>query len=360
MITLQEILERDKRPPSVTVAMTCYNHAKYLDEALHGVLMQKTNFPVNIVVHDDASPDGSAEIIRRYAAENPNITAILQPVNLMQNGKSVMRAMLPYYTGKYLAYCECDDFWIDEHKLQRQVDYLEANPDCVAVYHRTQFVNKYSENYDSADFFRVTGEGDYPRDKLFGVEHQMATCVARNFWRLITPEDIDFYTHLKGPGDQRIMAILLRLGRVHYFGEKMSAYRFVTEDGDSYSARMNRLSEYDRYKHVIFWRSEIYVMLEHFFGKKYLRKYIEVLWEELRSYRKYHRSVIKDANLNECYHYRNIPLWVWPVFAGYVSWRAAKKFAKMILPNKVLTAIKKLRYNALCSLLSALSSQLWL
>ena len=95
MITLQEIIERDKRPPSVTVSMICYNHEKYVEEAIRGVLMQKTNFPVNIVIHDDASTDRSAEIIQRYATENPNITAVLQPVNLFQNGKDMLPHMLP-------------------------------------------------------------------------------------------------------------------------------------------------------------------------------------------------------------------------------------------------------------------------
>lgn len=345
LITLKEILERDKRPPSVSVSMACYNHSKYLDEAMHGVLMQKTNFPVNIVVHDDASPDGSAEIIRRYADENANITAILQPVNLMQNGKSVFLCMLPYLTGKYVAYCECDDFWLDPNKLQIQVDYLEANPDCVAVYSNTLPVNKYSEYDESMRelAYAKTEEGDYPRKTLYGVRHQLATCVLRNFWQFMTPEEIDFYIHARGPGDQKILAICLRLGRVHYFSQEFAAYRHVTDEGDSYSARMKRLSEYERYKHSVLWSSEIYVMLEHFFGKIYTRRYIDVLWNELKGIIKFHRSVIKDAQLNECYHFRNISLYIWPAFAVYVPYRIVKKIAKTIMPTKVWEAIKKLR-----------------
>ncbi len=354
MITLQEIHERDKRPPSVTVSMLCYNHEKYLDEAIQGVLMQKTNFPVNIVIHDDASPDRSAEIIRRYAAENPNITAILQPVNCVQNGKPLLPFLLPHYTGKYVAYCECDDFWIDPNKLQFQVDYLEANPDCVAVYSNTLPVNKYSQHDESIRHFPKTGEGDYhtwglPGRGAGGLRHQLASLMIRNFWRLMSAEDIDYYMHVKANGDEKMLAYCMSIGRVHYFAQELAAYRHVTDEGDSYSARMLRIDPYDELKHRVRWVSELYLMGEHLFHKKYFGKYISVLWLDLTGRIKFRRSVIKEANLNPIYHLRNIPLYVWPVFACYVPLRAA-----IILPRKVLTALKKAVYTQL----SALSSQL--
>ena len=358
MITLAEIIERDKRPPSVTVSMTCYNHAKYLDEAIRGVLMQKTNFPVNIVIHDDASPDGSAEIIRRYASENPNITAIIEETNYLQNGKKFFPKVLPHLTGKYIAYCECDDFWIDENKLQIQVDYLEANPDCVAVYSNTLPVNKYSQYEEKQHTcYKKTDEGDYPANYLFGVRHQLASCLIRNFWKLMTPEDIDFYIHVRANGDEKILATCLQLGRVHHFSEEFAAHRKVADEGDSWSARMKRKNAYEKYCIFSRQRMELYRMVEHFFNKKYPVKYIYLLFSELKGRIKFHRSVIKDIPHAECYQFRNIPLYIWPLFAGYATYKGARKIIKALIPERVLTMIHKMKYNyslfsVLCSLFS--------
>ncbi len=331
MITLHEILERDQRTPSVTVYMTCYNHEQYLDEAIRGVLMQKTNFPVNIVIHDDASTDKSAEIIRRYASENSNITAIIEETNFLQNGKSFFPIVLPHFSGKYIAYCECDDFWIDENKLQIQVDYLEANPDCVGVYSNTLPVNKYSQYDESVrlPILAKTGEGDYPKWNLSVLKHQLATCVHRNFFQFMTPEEIDFYAHLKGVGDRRLIAILLHLGRVHYFSEEFAAYRHVTDSGDSYSARMTRLGKYDYFKHVALIESESYIMIEKFFGKKYPYKYLHFLKKELQGLLKYRKSVIKDADIDPRYNFLRLPACLLLPF--YAAYKAVKKLLKILL-----------------------------
>lgn len=336
MITLAEIIERDKRPPSVTVSMTCYNHAKYLDEAIRGVLMQKTNFPVNIVIHDDASPDGSAEIIRRYASENPNITAIIEETNYVQNGKSFFPKVLPHLTGKYIAYCECDDFWIDENKLQIQVDYLEANPDCSMVCSNTLPVNKYSQYDEScrSPWNPKTDEGDYTVRylNLMEIRHQLASYVLRNFWQFMTPEEIDFYLHVKANGDRRILVLCRRLGRVHYFSQELAAYRHVTDEGDSYCARRLRKSDYERYWYHRLQEMELYRMDEHFFEKKYYRKYIWLLFQELKGRMKFHRSVIKDTNLT--HYYKEIPFFVWLYFPFYVSYKVLKKIVKILLGIK--------------------------
>lgn len=145
--------------------------------------MQKTNFPVNIVIHDDASTDRSAEIIRRYASENPNITAIIEETNYYQNGKSFFPKVLPHLTGKYIAYCECDDFWIDENKLQIQVDYLEANPDCIMVCSNTLPVNKYSQYDESAraSWNPKMNECDYPEKLEFVIKSQLASLCYKKF-----------------------------------------------------------------------------------------------------------------------------------------------------------------------------------
>ena len=335
MITLQELHERDNRPPSVTVYMICYNHEKYIDEAMHGVLMQKTNFPVNIVIHDDASPDRSGEIIRKYAAENPNITAIIEETNYYQNGKSFLPKVIPHFTGKYIACCECDDFWIDEHKLQKQVDYLESNPDCVAVYSNVLPVNKYGK-YDESTrkLFQKTGEGDYPKGYIYGIKHQLASCLIRNLWQFMTSEEIDSYIDIKANGDEKLLVLLINIGRVHYFSDELAAYRSVYDEGTSYSARMAKTGKYEQFCCYVKRITEVYRMIEHFFGKKYRRKYVYVLCQEFRLRLQFHRSVIKDAELDSCYHLKNMPLYAWLAAPFYLSYEAIKRTIKALLRRK--------------------------
>ena len=83
---------------------------------------------------------------------------------------------------------------------------------------------------------------------------------------------VDFYIKTRGVGDQKIFAMLLQLGRVHYFKEEFAAYRHVIDSKDSWSSKLARMGEYDRLKELTLWKSEVYRMLEHFFGKIYYRQ----------------------------------------------------------------------------------------
>lgn len=339
MITLSELVERDKRPPSVTVSMTCYNHRKYIDKAIQSVLMQKTNFPVNILIHDDASPDGSGEIIRRYAAENPNIIPIIEETNLVQNGKSFFPIVLPYLTGKYIALLECDDYWLDEHKLQIQVDYLESNPDCIAVYHNILPINKFGEHDESCrkenehdKGFQDTDEGDFKAGDLSqNMKHQIGSLVERNFWQFMSPEDIAFYINTKSyTGDSKLFKMLVGQGRIHYFKEKFSAYRRVRDEGDSFSARMARTGEYEKYKRQFISIVHMNKMLEHFFGKKYKTVYFDILLWELKSRIKFRRSVVKEADLSSYNEYKNIPFYAYLFFPFFLVYKAVRKIFRII------------------------------
>lgn len=114
-----------------------YNHEPFLRQCLDGFVMQKTNFPFEAIVHDDASTDGSAAIIREYAEKYPDI---IKPIYETENqyrkgtiGKRMDAAMNP--NSKYLAMCEGDDYWTDPNKLQIQVDFLESHPDFSLTVH---------------------------------------------------------------------------------------------------------------------------------------------------------------------------------------------------------------------------------
>ena len=115
--------------PLVTIKCITYNHEPFIRDALNGFLMQKTDFPFRIVVHDDASNDSTQEIIKHYAGRYPNvIKTILQEKNLHSRGIKRGPYVDPLVAGQYIALCEGDDYWIDANKLQRQVNVLAANP----------------------------------------------------------------------------------------------------------------------------------------------------------------------------------------------------------------------------------------
>jgi glycosyltransferase involved in cell wall biosynthesis len=126
--------------PLVAIHCLVYNHEPYLRDCFEGFVMQQTNFRFVAIVHDDASTDGSAAIIREYEAKYPHIfKPIYEDTNLYLRGgygaiNEVMNAAIHAIGVKYVAMCEGDDYWTDPLKLQKQVDFMEANPECGLCY----------------------------------------------------------------------------------------------------------------------------------------------------------------------------------------------------------------------------------
>ena len=116
----------------VSICVLSYNHEKYLRDCLEGIVKQKTTFPIEAWVHDDASTDSSPLIIKGYQNRYPDI---IKPILQIENqyskkdGSIIAKFVYPRCTGKYIALCEGDDYWIDPYKLQKQVDFLESHPE---------------------------------------------------------------------------------------------------------------------------------------------------------------------------------------------------------------------------------------
>lgn len=115
----------------VSIICNAYNHEKYIRDALEGFVMQKTNFAFEVLIHDDASTDKTADIIREYEAKYPDIIKpIYQNENQYSKGGGVSaRFQIPRIRGRYVAFCEGDDYWTDPLKLQKQFDAMEAHPE---------------------------------------------------------------------------------------------------------------------------------------------------------------------------------------------------------------------------------------
>src|SRR5699024_5978215 len=102
---------------------TAYNHERYIAETIESFLMQKTNFRYEILIHDDASTDNTAEIIKKYEKQFPEIIKpVYQKVNQYSQGVNVHELIRQRAIGKYFALCEGDDYWTDSYKLQKQID----------------------------------------------------------------------------------------------------------------------------------------------------------------------------------------------------------------------------------------------
>lgn len=216
--------------PLVSIICTAYNQEKYIRNCLDGFLMQKTDFPYEIIVHDDASTDHTAEIIREYERKHPEcIRAIYQTENQYSQGIRIVQTYIyPKTRGKFIAYCEGDDYWTDPLKLAKQVNALYAHPDCRLCLHKVEDVSEdgipigiscpkehlptsvmSSEQFigKNGDFFQLSSYLHYREDLL----------PFYSDW----PE---FY-RISDVGDKPLLLYLGQLGNVYYIDEAMSCYR---------------------------------------------------------------------------------------------------------------------------------------
>lgn len=212
-----------EKSPSVSIVCVTYNHANYIRRSIDGMLAQRTTFPVEILIHDDASTDGTADIIRQYCKEHPDtIRAVLQTENKYSKGERVSaKYLFPLCTGKYMAFCEGDDYWTDPTKLQQQVDLLEQHPEYSASFHRTTV----SHEDGSASFDRpaVTGSREFSVDEFLLNKSMFytQTMVCRT---AIIREPPEWY-HRSMVGDYPLFFLLAANGRLHLMDAVMSVYR---------------------------------------------------------------------------------------------------------------------------------------
>jgi len=150
MLTENQIMQtwKNSEPILVSITSIAYNQENYIKDAIHGFLIQETNFPFEIIIHDDASSDNTAKIIKEYAEQYPKlIKPIFQITNQHSQGANVQSIPVKYAKGKYVALCDGDDYWIDPHKLQKQIDALREYPTCQICFHSSREIIS-----DNADF----------------------------------------------------------------------------------------------------------------------------------------------------------------------------------------------------------------
>lgn len=188
--------------PLVTICCHTFNHAKFITSALEGFVMQQTNFPYEILINDDASTDGTQEILKEYAEKYSNITLLLHNSNQwgegMLNGtyfgfEPFIYNILPLAKGKYLAFCEGDDYWTDPLKLQKQVDYLESHPEHIMCYHSYSIIS----NRILISSFKDSDGKDYSNQELISVPDGIASST-KMFRNIYTKEIEPILQHFSG------------------------------------------------------------------------------------------------------------------------------------------------------------------
>ncbi|ADY51388.1 glycosyl transferase family 2 [Pseudopedobacter saltans DSM 12145] len=125
----------------VSICCITYNQEKYIGHAIESFLMQKTNFKYEVIIGDDCSTDRTCEIMESYCQMHPNKIKLLKNVQNLGGTKNQVK-VIREAKGKYIAICDGDDYWTDPLKLQKQVDFMEANPDCVICCHYTKVIDE--------------------------------------------------------------------------------------------------------------------------------------------------------------------------------------------------------------------------
>lgn len=215
--------------PVVSISVLTYNHEKYIRQALDSFLSQEVDFPFEILIHDDASTDRTQEIIHEYEAKYPGkIFAICQTENQYSKGIFSVSANFnfPRARGKYIAFCEGDDYWIDNKKLQSQVDYMETHENCSMYIHAADLVtveNKYiRDSRPYSEDCELTIEQVINERELY----PSASMLFRTEYVRTLPE---FYYNAP-VGDVPLHLYMAAKGYVYYKNDKMSAYRLGGED----------------------------------------------------------------------------------------------------------------------------------
>ena len=297
----------------VSICCLAYNQKKYIRQALDSFLMQKTNFKFEILINDDCSTDGTTEIIKEYEEKYPDI---IKPLYHSENqySKSYRQGNMmsitfnfPRVSGKYTAMCEGDDFWTDEYKLQKQVDIMEANPNCSFCAHTVRCT--YENGKPTSQIIPVKDtvkEGMLSSaEAVHGICHspymfQTTSYFFRSEFLKEMVENTPEFFEYSSSMDVLFMLYFASKGDVYYINKEMSCYRHMSSSSimcelhsgaddkkkqkviNHYTQHLKSLNAYNEYTKYRFKadvdysirKSEYHLMLtkgeyRHLFSKKY-------------------------------------------------------------------------------------------
>ena len=262
----------------VSVCMVVYNQEQYVREALDSVLMQKVNFPIEVIISDDCSKDATPQILQEYAVAYPDV---IKPILGKQNVgyPNNQRRSLEAAQGKYIALCDSDDYWTDPYKLQKQVDYLESHPECAICFHNVMHI------YDGTTAHRsLLVPLDFPS------ELTIEDVISRR-WFLATNSEVFRREYISFPDwydsvlhiDYVLNLLISQYGALHYMPDVMSVYRHT-------AISVNAQHRDGLWGYMLFHSQTMKTILEHMYDtldKQFhplLDKRIEFYDEDIKRY----------------------------------------------------------------------------
>lgn len=239
----------------ISVLCITFNHKDYISKCLNSMLMQKTDFPFEILVHDDASTDGTSQIVRKYAEEFPDIIKpYIEVSNRYSQGKSPIFPLFSKIKGKYVAYCEGDDSWTDINKLQQQADFLDSHSDYAACCHQTIKHNLYTG--EESFFSSRNADSDITTESILDWDFKDRYVHLNTvLFRKEVLNHLPHYLLGKYPiGDMPFYVYLTTCGKVKFFDKVMSNYNYGTagswvdrgKNFNTYQFIMNRVNGWIR------------------------------------------------------------------------------------------------------------------
>lgn len=209
----------------VTVCCVTYNQKDFIAQALDGFVMQKTNFPFQVLVGDDASTDGTTEIVREYAEKYPDI---IKPIFHEKNIGAFKNSLSLYQAAKteYVAICDGDDYWTDVLKLQKQVDFLDSHPDFSICFHA---VTVHWEDGSEPDKVFPS-----EKERFYKTELSLDDLLKRNFiqtnsvmfrWRFKEENILNYLSREIAPGDYYLNLLHAQNSKIKFFPDIMAVYR---------------------------------------------------------------------------------------------------------------------------------------
>ncbi|MCQ2507646.1 MAG: glycosyltransferase [Dorea sp.] len=228
------MLQKNKIP-EVSVICPVYNQEKYIRRMLDGLLMQETTFPVEFLIHDDASPDSTVAIIKEYVEKDPERFILsVEPTNTYALGIDYMPDLMTKAPrGKYLAFCEGDDYFTDPHKLQKQYEAMEAHPECSMCIHQVEGISE-----DETKRVRMFPDTPFPEGpvkaetiiheslgKDYWLIHTTCFFIRKSYVDLAVEQNYDFLVNACYT-DQALVLLSAMNGDFYYIDACMTRYRF--------------------------------------------------------------------------------------------------------------------------------------
>ncbi len=230
--------------PLLTICCTTYNQENYIEQTLEGFYLQKTNFPIEIQIHDDASTDATQEILKRHAEKDPRIKLILQTENkYSQHVMPWWHYSFPQAQGKYIALCEGDDYWTDPLKLQKQVDFLESHSDYVISWTNYKIFN--GRSFDSNSFNHKLENTTIDLNNIFSPYCTLTLTAV--FKKEVL--DLDLLKTFKQSKDNSLYILLLLKGKGVYMDFESAVYR--VHEGGVFSLQSHFFKSYSSYLNLI-------------------------------------------------------------------------------------------------------------